>query len=553
MEKVVVIGVDGATFDVIKPLIAMGRLPNLARLLEGGVHGDLCSTIHPITPQAWSTFLTGMNAGKHGVFDFTRRKEGTYGIEFVNASRRKGDSIFLYLSRLGLRVGAMAIPFTYPPEPVNGFMLSGIDAPAEDERAVHPKELFDEIQKRFGAYYIHLASPVGRSNDEVKFYKDIVKEDKNRTDIGLHLMEHYSSDLFMTVYNNTDRVQHQYLTYEILEALNNGDEKKLKENLLVKTYENTDKEIGRLLEAIDKDTTLFLMSDHGSGPIKRVFFLNRWLEENGYLTYRSSDSKRFHLLEKLRYFAKRLLPRWVKGFIKSVLPQVRDKVESYRFFTEIDWDKTAAFGFGNYGNIYINLSGREPQGTVPGKDYERFCGEIAEKLGDLRDPDTGERLIKEVCFRKKLYNGPCSNLAPDLVIHWNDYSYYTSTTPGKEKGSCFGSFLKIDSSDFDHVGTHRLNGMFVAFGKKVRKDTVINGAHIADVAPTILFAMGQPIPEEMDGKVLTDIFTGDFLGKNSPKYVASKKGSDSDTRRAVDYTEEESERIKERLKGLGYM
>ena len=551
-QKIVIIGLDGATFDIIKPMAEMGLLPNIAQLMRSGAHGELQSTIHPITPQAWSTFLTGKNAGKHGIFGFITRKKDSYDIEFINAGNRNGDTMFLYLSRQGTRVGAVAVPFTYPPEHVNGFMLSGFDAPAEDERAVYPRGIFEEVRRRFGNYYIHLASPVGRTNDEVKFWKDIQTEDKNRTDISLYLMERYPCELFMTCYNNTDRVQHQYLTNVFLEAVNKGEQESLRTDLLAKTYQNTDREIGRILDKIDGNTTVILMSDHGSGPIRRVFFLNRWLEEHGFLTYRESGSMGLQLLEKARYLSKRMLPRWAKGFIKEALPQVRDKVESYRYYSEIEWDKTQAYGFGMYGNIYINLKGREPGGIVSVENLDRVCQEITEQLLELRDPDTGEKLIDTVYRREDLYHGPNRELAPDLIIFWRDYAYYTSTSSGREVGSCFGEYLKIDSSDFDHVGTHRLNGIFIAAGKTVKQGRVLSKANIADIAPTILFALGKPIPEDLDGRVLIDVFSDDFLKGRSPEYVSQGQGITAGLKKG-EYTDEEARIIAERLNGLGYI
>lgn len=549
-SKILIIGLDGATFDVIGPMAEKGWLPNISKLMEEGVYGDLHSTVHPITPQAWTTFLTGKNAGKHGIFDFTVRRNGSYAIEFVNASYRNGGSFFRYLSDNGVKTGAIAVPFTYPPEPLSGFMLSGFDAPAEDERSVYPKELYEEIKKNFGNYYIHLASPVGRKNDINKFWEDIAAEDKNRTDISLYLMDTRPCGLFMTTYNNTDRVQHQYLTYEYLDDLKAGS-REARENIVSKTYENTDREIGRILSKIDSDTTVILMSDHGSGPIRKVFFLNRWLEENGFLKYKPSKRAGLKYVEKAREMSKRLLPRSVKGFIKSFMPGVRDMVESYRYYSEIDWDNTVAYGFGMYGNIFINLKGREPGGAVAPGDFDQISEKIAEKLSDLCDPETGERLVEKVYRKEELYSGPSAAKAPDLVIKWKDYSYYTSVSPGREKGSCFGKFSKIDSSEFDHVGTHRLNGIFIASGKHIARKKGIEGAKIADIAPTVLFAMDQPVPEGMDGNVLREIFTEDFLADREVRYSSGASGPVSDDR--VNYTEGESKEVEERLKGLGYL
>ena len=550
--KILIIGMDGATFDVIDPLIEQGRLPNLAGLIGNGTRGNLHSTIHPITPQAWSTLLTGRNAGKHGIFDFVVRKENSYDIEFINAGNRASDSMFYYLSRLGMKVGSVAVPFTYPPEPVNGFMLSGIDAPAEDARAVYPKDLYNEIKRRFGNYYIHLASPVGRKKDESKFWEDIIKEDRNRTDIVLYLMKEHPCELLMVTYNNTDRVQHQYLTFDFLEALRKGNPDTLEESLLIKTYENTDREIGRLLDTIDDNTIVLILSDHGSGPIRKVFYLNRWLEQHGYLYYRQSGGKSVRTIERIRSLSKRILPRWAKGFIKGMLPQVRDRVESYRYFSEIDWEKTSAYGFGMYGNIFINRKGREPNGVVLPEDAEKVCQEISRELLDLSDPNDGKKIVETVHRGDNLYTGPHTDRAPDLIIQWRDYSYYTATGSGRETDDVFGDCTKIDSSEFDHVGTHRINGIFAANGSSIRKGQVLQKAHISDIAPTVLFALGKPIPKDMDGKILFEIFTNNFLQNRKAEYTSPEK-SEGGARKNGQYTEKESKDVEKRLKGLGYL
>lgn len=552
--KIMVIGIDGATFDVINPLIEKGFLPNFKRFIEEGVHGPLRSTIHPITPQAWSTFVTGKNAGKHGVYDFIKRRPDTYDIEFINASRRSGESIFMHLSKKGRKVGSIAVPFTFPPEPVNGFMLSGMDAPAEDERSVHPPALYQELKKRFGNYYIHLASPIGRKRvEEDRFWRDIQEEDRNRTDISLYLWKRYGCDLFMTAYTNTDRVQHQYFTEEAENGLRAGNPDP--ESLLSKSYINVDRQLERLLECADKDgnTVVILMSDHGSGPIKRFFYLNRWLEEKGYFTYlNNSGGAAFKALENGRYMAKRFLPRRAKNFLKTFFPGVRDRMESYRFFSDIDWSRTRAYGFGMYGNIFINLKGREPAGIVgPGAEYEDLRSRLIEEIGRLKDPDTSEYIVEKVYRKEELYDGPRTQDAPDLVICWKDYSFYTSNTPGREKGKFFGEFQKIDSTDYLHVGTHRLDGIFMAMGPVIRKNKRVEGAKIADIAPTIFYALGEEVPGDLDGKVVTAIFEPSFLEANTLNI--GRGGGLGESRPQTDYSDEESARVEERLKGLGYL
>jgi predicted AlkP superfamily phosphohydrolase/phosphomutase len=551
-EKLIVIGLDGATFDIIEPLTRMGRLPNINGIMRNGVHGELHSTIHPVTPQAWTSFLTGKNAGKHGIFDFMYRKEGEYGIRFCNASLRKAESLFFILSKANKRVGAIAIPFSFPPEEVNGFMLSGMDSPAEDERAVYPGWLYEEIENEFGHYYIHLASPVGRRVDDERFWHDILKEDQNRTLISKYLMQRYPCDLFMVVYNNTDRVAHQHFD----EAFHSN----LQENrhighndFLVKTYENIDAQVGCLLSDLDENTSVLIMSDHGSGPIKKVFFLNRWLEKHGFLVYDpKTRGSFFNVIDQARFLAKRFLPRQAKNFMKSRMSGLRDKVDSVLSFSEIAWDQTKAYGFGTYGNIYINLAGREPKGTVKPEEYDSVCNELIEKLMRLEDPDTGERIVENVYRRDDLYHGPSLALAPDLLIGWKDYAYYTSVTLGRENGSVFGPPTNIDCSEYKHVGTHRLKGIFMATGPNTQKGQRVFGARICDIAPTILYMLGQPVPEDMDGRVLLEIFQEKHVRDHPVRY---DEVSNASTQRDafVEFSERENQEIAERLKGLGYL
>jgi predicted AlkP superfamily phosphohydrolase/phosphomutase len=426
-----------------------------------------------------------------------------------------------------------------------------MDSPAEDDRAVYPDSVYSDIKRKFGNYHIHLASPVGRKIDQERFWKDIKTEDENRTLISKYLMKKYPCDLSMTVYNNTDRVAHQHLdetVYSMLQDSQHMDQ----EDLLVRTYENTDAHVGSLLSERDEDTSVIIMSDHGSGPIRRVFFLNRWLEKNGLLAYKKKKHAPSRwAIHQARFLAKRFLPRQAKNFIESRMGGFRDKVESMLSFSDIEWDQTKAYGFGVYGNIYINLEGREPKGIVAqGGEYEQLRDQIIEKMGMLRDPDTGEKIVEKVYRREELYQGPHLKDAPDLLIGWKDYAYYTSVTLGMEKGPVFGPHANIDCSEYKHVGTHRLNGVFMAMGGVIKKGVELEGANICDVAPTILHILGQPIPEDMDGKVLTKIFEEDFLRDNPPRY--ERPGHVAPAKETVTYTEKESREVAERLKGLGY-
>src|SRR2546423_6260999 len=144
--KAVIIGLDAATWALIRPWMAEGGMPNLARLMNAGVSGKLESILPPITPPAWTSFMTGKNPGKHGIFNFVEAEQGAYAMNYINASSRRSPTVWKLLNDFGLTVGTMNIPFTYPPEKLNGFQISGLDTPSENSPFIHPPSLRQEFE-----------------------------------------------------------------------------------------------------------------------------------------------------------------------------------------------------------------------------------------------------------------------------------------------------------------------------------------------------------------------------------------------------------------------
>ncbi|MFQ6092049.1 MAG: alkaline phosphatase family protein, partial [bacterium] len=410
-------------------------------------------------------------------------------------------------------------------------------------------------RRNVGPYHIHLASPVGRRRDDRRYLRDILAEDENRTELGLYLMRRHPTDLFMVVYNNIDRIQHQTLSRSVSEELQSRTLRSPEAELVAKVYEETDAKVGRILSQIDEDTLLMIMSDHGAGPMEKVFFLNRWLEENGWLAFKEPSKKSlYHSVRKARTLSKRFLPRWGKNLIKSRIPGLRDRIESYLAFSEVDWERTKAYGFGMYGNIRINLRGREPGGIVePGSEYEALRSKIGERLESLRDPDLDDKVVDRVVKREQIYHGPYVDRAPDLLVQWKGYSYYTSVRSDPTRHGLFGPCDHIDSSEYRHVGTHRLEGIFMAAGGGIREGGRIEGTEIGDLAPTLLYFLGQPVPRDMDGRVLKEMFTPDFWAQNRLKLCEPLPDDDESSRPSVPYPQAEASQVCQRLKGLGYL
>lgn len=545
VQRVAVIGLDGATFDLIEPGVVSGDLPTFQRLIEQGAYGRLRSTIHPLSPQAWTTFMTGKNAGKHGVFDFLMKRPGSYHFILTHGGHRRGATLWQLLSQAGKRCLVINVPFTYPPEHIKGVMISGFDAPRADRSLSAPPEAYEELVHALGEYCLHQMYPIGWRRAE---YQAILEwEIANRVRTARYFIEGVNWDFFMLVVNATDLAQHLFWAeWE--------DPSSLYHNLIPNVYRAVDRALGQLWELLGHDTTLLVISDHGAGPVRRVVNLNRWLYDQGWLTYRKqrvpTQGMLVRSLNAIRRTLKSYLPRTTKDWLKSRLPGLRNQLESYLYTTEIDWGHTRAFAGGKYGNIYINVRGREPEGTVqPGAEYEKLCEEIETALYELRDPELCEPVVERVHRREELYWGPLVELSPDLIIQWKDYAYLTSDTYGRQDNrALFAKPEVMDATmEFVHSGTHRMDGILIAVGPDIRPGGLISGARLMDLAPTILHTFGMPIPADMDGVVLEELLSS----KRPVQYIGAETSEAEEA--PFDYTEAERAEIAERLRRLGYM
>jgi predicted AlkP superfamily phosphohydrolase/phosphomutase len=541
-SRVFVFGIDGATFDVILPMVKEGRLPHLARLLREGTSGPLQSTIHPITPAAWSSFATGVNPGRHGVFDFSSPVRSTYGFKLNNARDRRCETIWSVLSRQDRRVTVVNVPFTYPPEPVNGIMISGFDSPGAERSMSHPGEVYDALVARFGTYTPDWSYPAGSRYDPEGYRRHFVDVIRRRGDVTLFLMEEYPWDHFMTVFQSIDHVQHVFFGL--------GD---WGLGFIREAYEEVDAALGRVLEALDDDTLVMVVSDHGAGEIRKVFFLDQWLEQQGYLAPKSGIS--FEGLVRQagsrgRRLAKSILSTRFRGYLRGRMPGVRNLVVSMGSGGPVDWSRTRAYSGGMYGNIFVNLQGREAQGIVRASDYHSLCEEIREKLLTLVDPDTGERVVDAVHHRDEVYSGLFVQEAPDLLIQWKDYAYFTKKGIDR-KGVIFSDELKLDSSTYPHSGTHRLEGIFVARGDGIRAGQVLSDLRITDVAPSLLYLQGAEIPDDLDGRLPTAMFEDGRLEADPPRYVPRQGNGTGPSDAPPSVGDDEA--LRERLRNLGYV
>src|SRR5436190_5954229 len=255
MNRVFIIGWDGATFDLMRPWVAQGKLPNIARLMQSGVHGNLRSTLPPMTFPAWSTFMTGKNPGKHGIFDFTRQRPGKYELEFVNGGQRRAASSWKLLSKAGRKVISISVPCTYPPEPVNGVMISGFDGPGQmgtayvDPRGMHLPELYDELKQHTGGHPIgaFIANDINRGRPDLGLER-MIEAVRKTAATAKYLMQNREWDFMMILFGESDGVgQHFWQYCDPKSPLYQSEPSGLGDSIL-KAYQELDRQIAELAQ-----------------------------------------------------------------------------------------------------------------------------------------------------------------------------------------------------------------------------------------------------------------------------------------------------------------
>ena len=563
--KVLIVGLDAATFDLIIPWIAEGKLPNLAALMKEGAWGRLASIVPPITPPAWTSFMTGKNPGKHGIFHFLEAQPGSYELRYLNAGSRRAKTIWRMLNDAGFTVGTMNIPFTYPPEHLNGFQISGMDTPSEKSPFIHPPELRSELVGLLGRFELELRYLGFMSTDarREQVLSEMEQLDDQWLRASLYLMEKRPADVMMFTFMSIDTVQHyfwQYMDpthhyYDPAAVPRFGD-------AVFRVYQRLDDAVGQMLKKISSDTSVFVVSDHGGGPTSdRVIYLNRFLAQLGLLHYcrdeRSAAKKLVQKLVRSVYLPLRAsLSHHAKSRLANLLPAFRKWFESTATsFTEIDWGQTKAYCtevLASPPSIWINRKGVKPAGIVEESEYEPLLKLISDKLKELKDPRTNEPVIKRIFRREEIFNGPFSHEAADLILDWWETSNFSTnpSLPDQSDEPAVEILERKPATSAEWGGTHRRDGILIAQGKPFKKGVQIHGARLIDMAPTILYLMGQPVPEDMDGRVLQDLFEPAFIEQNP---VRAGGSAEPEGRKGAQYSAKEAAIVEERLKALGYI
>jgi len=536
LRRVLVIGLDGATFDVLNPMMDRGLMPNLKRLVADGCAGPLESTKPPITPAAWTTFMTGKGPGRHGIVDFLRYDAAADRLSFNNHIEIREKTIWEILSEKGLRVGSINVPMTFPPRPVNGFMISGFDTPSVDLEFTYPSDLKAEILKRWPDY-THEKKWERRPLGGDKLFRENLEYICQSFDRGVELArfcgDRYGWDVLMVLFKLVDNLQHK--TWRYLDP-RTADHDPRRAEWTAQCFARLDVAIGRLADlAAEQDASIVLMSDHGHGSLEGKAQPNLLLQRWGYLVLRSHWAR---AETRASQMLGRLLGRR-NGFSSAASHALDNELA-------VDWERTSAcvLHAGIYGFLYLNLRGRQARGIVAPHDFERLRTEIRDRLmsAETRDPSGNViRIYPEVHRSEELYG--CTRgehpWLPDLLL---------VPAPGlavikKIRGRSPVRWLPLRRME----GTHRVDGVFVAAGPAFQSGTRLR-AGIADVTPTLIAGLGLPVPADMEGRVLQEVFDPPI----EVRYEPPQRREVHEAEKPV-LTAAQQEVLTSRLNDLGYL
>lgn len=563
-NRVLIIGLDSASLPWVQKWVQAGKLPNLQKIMKRGMTGVLRTVNPPLSPAAWSSLSTGLVPSKHGVFDHIYRRPDTYEVAPTNSKTRHGRPLWQLISQHGGKVGVINVPETYPPVSVNGFLISGMDTPSDDADWAYPPELKTELQHALGGSGYKVFGRRSKENLDISIagmYETIPM----RVKAARHLWETHQPEFMLLVFMETDVIQHKcwkYMDPAHPEYQANSAETLKYQNTIADIYAHADQALGPWLDSLDEDTTLIVMSDHGAGPLNKFLYLNNWLVSEGFMCFKDSAVSRikqamfrlgltpetlFNTVAKLRLGLVDLGTNKIKNEMASK-ERTTHIQKLFLSWDDVDWRRTRAYALGgNYTGFYANLRGREPQGSVlPGPEYEALRDELIKRVSTWHDQQLDVPVVERAFRREEMHTGPYADRAPDVIFSATAEAYVGFG------GHEFANNQLMGTSPVFNAH-HRLDGMITLAGRGIRAGGGgLATHHIVDVAPTVMHLLGYPVPAEMDGAVMTQAFTPEFLAARTVQISQTIAAHESANPEAV-YSAEDEDQVMERLADLGYV
>ncbi len=457
--KVAIIGLDCAA-----PALVFDRwreeLPNLKRLIDSGCHGRLLSTNPPITVPAWACMMASKDPGQLGIYGFRNRKDHSYdGYSIANATALREDAIWHRLGKAGKKVIVLGVPPSYPPKALNGIQVGCFLTPTTQHPYTHPPEVREEVEEASGGYVVDVEG--FRTDDKEALLGRIHDKTRKHFAVAKHFLKTKPWDFFMMVEMGVDRIHHGFWKYSD-PAHSKYEKGNPFEHAIRDYYRYCDREVGELLALLPEDTAVLVVSDHGAKKLDGGICFNEWLIQKGYLALESYPSE----------------------------PTPIGKMK-------IDWSKTAAWGDGGYyGRLFMNVKGREPQGTVEPGDYEKVRTRLVSEIEAITDPDG--RNIGSKAYRPEEIYRERRGVPPDLLVYFGDLDWRSIGSVGLKTIHTFENDTGPDDANHDWHGIFIMKTPDGTPGPRGE----LKGLRIYDVAPTVLRLFGMDPDPGMIGKSL---------------------------------------------------
>jgi len=461
-RKVFIIGLDCAEPSLLFDGW-LNDLPHFRQLIQRGAYGKLTSSIPCITVPAWSSMLSSKDPGTLGFYGFRNRADYSYeNMTIATGNAVKERRVWEILGDAGKQVIVVGVPQTYPVRPVNGYLISSFLTPSTQRQYTWPNELRYEIDRVLEGRPYDVDVPQFRTDDKDHLLKQIYEMTEKRFKVLNYLVREKPWDFFIFVEMGVDRIHHGLWKYHdpTHPKYEPGNPY---ENAIHDYYVYIDQEIGKLLEALDDDTVVLVVSDHGAKKMDGGICINEWLRREGYLVLKEEPRE------------------------PGLVPFEK---------LEVDWEKTRVWGAGGYyGRIFLNVQGREPQGVIPADQYEQFRDELAERIRAIPGPNGEE--IGTVVFKPQEIYHTVRNVAPDLIVYFGDLHWRSVGSLGH------GDIYTFENDTGPDDANHAQDGLFILYDPRHNYGgRMVHGAQLMDIAPTVLELMGVPIPADMQGKVI---------------------------------------------------
>lgn len=533
--RVVVLGFDGGTWDLLDPLIQAGKMPNLGALVKRGARSRMRSVRPPVTAPAWISMATGVNPGRHGCFDFNRPENALGALRPLQTWDIAEKTFYEVLEERGRRTVLVNLPGTFPPLTRQVTLTSLL---TRGDQAVFPRDLM-ERHPELASYRVFPDATLRARGDTAAYLRDIRALEQSRAACVKALWDE-PWDIFFAVVSGTDWASH-----EAFPALLRGEWDRFPEAVAI--FQDADRLLGWMAERLGPEDHLLLVSDHGFCEAKGVLFLNEWLIRKGYArpdfsrpgfppSHRMEEAAQAEALRGAFH-----PPPFALGAAFGFAPArlaakvLRRMGLRWPYSLAVDASNSRASALtAEASGVTVHDAGRWSDGSVPGEQVPALVAELRERLATLKDPD-GELAFGAVLGREEVYHGICTGDAPHVVLEPGRWGLAAAvrSLPGKP-------FVRHS------MGIHSPEGIFAGFGPSFRSGAEVEGVSVTDIAPLLFHLSGEPIPTDLDGTLRNEMFREGFLESRPPSYREilpphRVKGS------------LEAQEIQDRLRGLGYM